>query len=167
MATVEVAKPHYTWLTSSDQSRNNRKAFGTCHFARTQAAATSFVRGLSRPRAGVRAKITIILEKNFHSSPVSPLITKYRSLFPPPPTRGSRSREETIASRKKSNHAHRIERDPSLCRAIFRRDSPLRQMKKTRSKYLSLSHARFDDQRGVMSRIDDTASVTGFSTTSS
>lgn len=28
-------------------------------------------------------------------------------------------------------------------------------MKKTRSKYLSLSHARFDDQRGVMSRIDD------------
>lgn len=25
MATVEVAKPHYTWLSSSDQSRNNRK----------------------------------------------------------------------------------------------------------------------------------------------
>ena len=30
MATVEVAKPHYTWLTSSDQSRNNRKHLPLC-----------------------------------------------------------------------------------------------------------------------------------------
>lgn len=74
MATVEVAKPHYTWLTSSDQSRNNRKPLAPATLPGHKRPPLSS--GLSRPRA--RAEITIIFIKGFtrtrETSPVSPII---------------------------------------------------------------------------------------------
>ena len=139
MATVEVAKPHYTWLTSSDQSRNNRKPLAPATLPGHKRPPLSS--GLSRPRG--RAEITIIFIKGFtrtrETSPVSPIIIikkKYRSLFV---KKGGEEIDDRVWEQQLHTLANwtRSVTLPRFFDAVH--VAPLRQMKKTRSNYLSPS----------------------------